>query len=63
VVQFAGVTKVFLADGGRAREVQAILGEQAGDHVEVVSPALPAGARVITSGQTVLARDTPIRVR
>jgi RND family efflux transporter MFP subunit len=63
VVQFAGVTKVFLADGGRAREVQVTLGDQVGEHVEIASPALPAGARVITSGQTVLARDTPIRAR
>jgi hypothetical protein len=31
--------------------------------VEVASPALPRGARVVTSGQTALADETPIAVR
>ncbi|MBL8798561.1 MAG: efflux RND transporter periplasmic adaptor subunit [Planctomycetia bacterium] len=62
VVNFAGVNKVFLAENGRAREVPVTLGVQTTDWVEIAKPALPAGVPVITSGQTVLAADTPVTV-
>jgi RND family efflux transporter MFP subunit len=63
VVRFAGVTKLFLAENGRAREVPVTLGVQTTDWVEIAAPALPRGGRVITTGQTALARDTPLAVR
>jgi RND family efflux transporter MFP subunit len=63
LVNFAGINKIFLAENGRAREVQVMLGVQTTDWIEITSPPLPRGAEVITSGQTVLAADTPVAVR
>jgi RND family efflux transporter MFP subunit len=63
LVQFAGITKVFLAQDGRAREVQVTLGVQTPQWVEISSPVLPRGALVVTSGQTVLASGTAVSVR
>jgi len=63
VVTFAGITKLFVVENGKAKEVQVTLGVQSTDWVEVRTPALPAGARVVTSGQTALADGTPIEVR
>jgi RND family efflux transporter MFP subunit len=63
LVNFAGITKVFLAEKGRAREVQVALGVQTTEWVEITRPALPRSALVITSGQTVLASDTAVIVR
>lgn len=60
---FAGVTKIFLAEHGRARAVPVALGVQTTDWVEIATPALPRYAEVITSGQTLLATNTPIVVR
>jgi RND family efflux transporter MFP subunit len=63
LINFAGVNKVFLMENGRAREVPVTLGVQTTAWVEITSPVLPRGAQVITSGQTVLAADTPVAVR
>jgi RND family efflux transporter MFP subunit len=63
LVQFAGVTKVFLAQDGRAKEVQVTLGVQTPEWVEIASPPLPRGALVVTSGQTILASGSPVSVR
>lgn len=63
VANFAGIDKVFLATGTRAKEVRVTLGAQTPEWVEITAPALPRGAQVITSGQTVLADETPIAVR
>jgi multidrug efflux pump subunit AcrA (membrane-fusion protein) len=63
IVQFAGITKVFVADGARAKEVHVTLGVQSTDFVEIVEPRLPAGAQVITTGQSALAENTAITVR
>jgi RND family efflux transporter MFP subunit len=60
---FAGVTKIFLAEHGRARAVPVTLGVQTTEWVEIATPALPRHAEVITSGQTLLATNTPITVR
>lgn len=60
---FAGVTKIFLAEHGRARAVPVTLGVQTTEWVEIASPALPRTAEVITSGQTLLATNTPVAVR
>ena len=63
VSTFAGVTKVFLAEHGRARAVPVKLGVQTTEWAEIASPALPEHAEVITSGQLLLATKTPITVR
>jgi RND family efflux transporter MFP subunit len=63
LVSFAGINKVFLAENGKAREVQVALGVQTTEWVEITKPALPRGALVITSGQTALAGDSAITVR
>jgi membrane fusion protein (multidrug efflux system) len=60
---FAGVTKVFLAEHGRARAVPVRLGVQTTEWAEIASPDLPEHAEVITSGQLLLATKTPITVR
>lgn len=62
VVTFAGVTKVFVADGDKAKAVPVRVGRRERDWVEV-SGALKGGERVITSGQTQLVDGSPIRVR
>lgn len=63
LVNFVGVNKIFLAEGDRAKEVRVTLGMQTTDWVEIVSPPLPRNAHAITSGQTVLAEQTPITIR
>jgi multidrug efflux pump subunit AcrA (membrane-fusion protein) len=62
VVTFAGVTKVFLADGDKAKAVEVRLGQRDKDWVEVLG-RLPANARIITSGFSQLVDGSPIRVR
>ncbi|HYV38011.1 MAG TPA: efflux RND transporter periplasmic adaptor subunit [Gemmataceae bacterium] len=63
LVQFAGITKLFLVENGKAKEVQVSTGMQTTAWVEITAPALPAGANVITSGHTLLSNDTPVAVR
>ena len=60
LVQFAGITKVFLAENGQAKEIPVTLGMQTTDWFEIVNPKLPEGALVITSGQSTIANDSPI---
>ena len=59
----AGINKVFLVDGDKAREIQVVLGEQSKDWVEILEPAIPPTSRVITSGQRMLSDDAPIVLR
>jgi multidrug efflux pump subunit AcrA (membrane-fusion protein) len=61
LVQFAGVNKVFVADGNKAKAVEVTLGTRDKDWIEV--GGLPAGAKVITSGQSQLVDGSLIRVR
>ncbi|HEV3304123.1 MAG TPA: efflux RND transporter periplasmic adaptor subunit [Planctomycetaceae bacterium] len=63
VVRFAGITKIFLQDGEHARELQVIPGATTSEWIEIVSPKLPAGAQVVTSGQSLLSDGLPIFVR
>jgi multidrug efflux pump subunit AcrA (membrane-fusion protein) len=63
LVRFAGVTKIFLLEDGKAREVQVTPGVQSTSWVEVALPSLPRGAVVVTSGQSALADGTPVKVR
>ena len=63
VIQFAGITKIFLDENGRAKEVPVTLGTQTTDWVEITKPQLPRDAHVITSGQSVIADGTDVNVR
>lgn len=66
VVSFAGVTKVFVADGGKAREVPVTPGvrvEVGADGWVEVTGDLKPGAAVVTSGQSQLSEGKPVRVR
>jgi RND family efflux transporter MFP subunit len=63
LVQFAGVTKIFLVSDGKAQEMQVTLGVQSTDWVEIASPKLPDGSQVVTSGQTAIADGTLVTVR
>lgn len=60
---FAGTTRVFVVEQGKARDVPVTLGLQTTDWVEVVQPALPPGAQVVTSGQALLGDGTAVTVR
>ena len=62
VVKFAGVTKIFVIEAGKARAIAVETGLEGKDWVEV-SGDLPAKGRVVTSGQTMLADGTPVDVR
>jgi multidrug efflux pump subunit AcrA (membrane-fusion protein) len=70
LVTFAGVTKVFVVQDSKARAVKVKPGvrldvPRAGRverWVEVLGE-IPSGSPVVTSGQTQLAEDTPVRVR
>ena len=50
-------------DQGKVKDVPVTLGMQTTEWVEVVQPALPSGARVVTSGQALLADGTAVTVR
>ncbi len=63
VVSFAGVTKIFLAENGKAVEVPVTLGVQTREWVEIAKPEIPRGTVVITSGQTALANGSSISLR
>jgi multidrug efflux pump subunit AcrA (membrane-fusion protein) len=70
LVRFAGVVKVFVVENGKARAVPVrpgvrlqVSGEaHAESWVEVLGQVEP-GAQVVTSGQSQLADDTPVRIR
>lgn len=61
LVQFAGVNKVFVAAGDKAKVFEVAVGTRDTDWVEV--SGLPANAKVITSGQSQLVDGSPIRVK
>lgn len=63
VIQFAGITKIFLAENGHAKEVPVTLGTQTTEWVEIAEPQLPESALVITSGQSAIAHETAVTVR
>ena len=62
IVRFAGVTKVFLVEGDRARSVQVELGLEGPGWVEILGP-LPTGAPVVVTGQGRLADGTLVAIR
>ncbi|MFM8273881.1 MAG: efflux RND transporter periplasmic adaptor subunit [Gemmata sp.] len=61
LVSFAGVNKVFVADGGTAKGVEVGLGARDKEWLEVTG--VPAGAKVITSGHAQLVDGSVVRVR
>lgn len=62
IVTFAGVSKIFLVDGDRAKAVEVTLGQRDKDWLEVLG-AIPADSRVITSGFSQLVDGSPIKNR
>jgi RND family efflux transporter MFP subunit len=63
VIQFAGITKIFLVENGHATEVPVVLGTQTTEWVEIAEPQLSENALVVTSGQSAIARETAVTVR
>lgn len=62
VVKYAGVTKIFILDGAKARAVEVVTGLEGRDWIEVQGD-LPTQGKVVTSGQSMLANGTPIVIR
>lgn len=62
IISFAGVTKVFAVENGKAQGVEVRLGVRGDDWCEVTG-ALRPGMEVVTSGYTKLADGTPVRIR
>src|SRR5262245_32383899 len=60
IVEFAGITKLFVVEGGKAREMQVVQGVQTTKWVEIARPKLTPGMKVVTSGQSALAEGTPV---
>ncbi len=64
IVRFAGVTKLFIIENGKAKSINDIeTGTEGRGWVEVTSKLLPASAQIVTTGQTQLAEGTPVVVR
>jgi RND family efflux transporter MFP subunit len=62
VVKYAGVTKVFVVENGKARPVNVETGLEGPGWVEVIGE-IPGNAQVVTTGQTQLADGTAVTVR
>ena len=62
IVTFAGVTKVFVIENGKAQAVEVKLGTRDREWVELLGE-IPAGAIVATSGFSLLVDGSPIKVR
>ena len=64
IVRFAGVTKLFIVENGKARTINDIkTGSEGRGWVEVTSKQLPETAAVVTTGQTQLSDGTPVVIR
>jgi len=62
VVSFAGVNKIFVVDGDKAKAVEVRLGQREKEWVEVIG-AIPQKAKLITSGFSQLVDGSPIKNR
>ena len=62
LVIFAGVSKVFVVDGDKAKAISVEVGMRDKDWLEVIGEVKP-GAKVLTSGFSQLFDGSPIRVR
>ncbi|WP_337177596.1 efflux RND transporter periplasmic adaptor subunit [Paludisphaera sp.] len=64
IVQYAGVTKVFVLDGDHVRAVDGlVLGKEGAGWVEVVSDKMPTSGSVVVTGQSKLADGSGVIVR
>ncbi|MGZ3301589.1 MAG: efflux RND transporter periplasmic adaptor subunit [Isosphaeraceae bacterium] len=64
IIRFAGVTKLFFVENGKARSVNDIVtGSEGPGWVEVTSKSLPTSGMVVITGQTQLANGTPVVIR
>ena len=64
IVQFAGVTKLFLVEGDKVRAIDdLVLGKEGAGWIEVSSGSLPETATVVTTGQSVLADGAAVVIR
>jgi membrane fusion protein, multidrug efflux system len=64
IVRFAGVTKLFIVENGKARSISDIkTGNEGRGWVEVISQQLPETASIVTTGQSQLADQTLVVVR
>ena len=62
IVEYAGVTKVFVVEDDKARAISVQKGLEGSGWVEILGD-LPKEAQVVTSGHSVLANDTPVVIR
>jgi multidrug efflux pump subunit AcrA (membrane-fusion protein) len=63
VNRFAGVTKIFVVEGDKARSIPVETGRQVGRLVEVLGDGLPRSGQVVTTGMSKLAEGTTVVVR
>lgn len=64
IVQYAGVTKLFLVEGDRVRSIDGlVLGKEGSGWVEVSADKVPASGRVVVTGHSKLADGTQVVVR
>ena len=64
IIRFAGVTKLFIVEQGKAHSISDIqTGAEGRGWVEVTSKQLPEIAQIVTTGQTQLAEGTPVVIR
>ncbi len=62
IVSFAGVTKIFIDDQGKARSIEISTGTRDKDWVEVIGD-IPDNAIVLTSGLGQLVNGSPLKMR
>lgn len=63
MARYAGVTKLFVLEDGKVREVQFVPGVQTSEWIEVAEPRLAADAVVVTSGQFALSTGAAVSIR
>jgi membrane fusion protein, multidrug efflux system len=64
IVRFAGVTKLFIVENGKARSINDIkTGSEGRGWIEVTSKLLPDSAMVVTTGQTQLSDGASVVIR
>jgi RND family efflux transporter MFP subunit len=63
VTTFAGVTKLFVVEGGVAHEREVVLGVDLGDGWVEIAQGVSRGMQVVTSGLSKLADGTEVQVR
>lgn len=62
LITFAGVTKLFVIEDGKAKPIEVETGTQDRDWVEITTP-LPTDTKIITSGHTQLVAGSPVKIR